>query len=355
MSSSAGSAQCRSSTTLTAGAWAARPLANRGHARPISSATDSGSRPCSGLSGSEMPAVIASAATVRSGSLVTCVTTVAQLLARRRGAVVEDDVGDRPQQLAQRPVREAVAVRHAAAGVHARLRDRDPGAAQELVDEARLAGAGLAEDRDHPRPPLLDDRPVYGLEHLPARARGRRTTRAGRPGRRAATAPRTRPPRARTGPRARSAGPSARPRARRRAARRAGRAGARASTSPSGSPARTSTSPVAIPARPPSASAARTARSASSSCARGMPNTATTVPPSAEATVPPERSISSRARCALSHSSAATVTSLRSSRGGPAGGAGSSSPAASSRSCISRTAAPGAVPSSSRRRTRSSS
>ena len=164
MSSSAGSAQCRSSTTMTAGAWAARPLANRGHARPISSATDSGSRLCSGLPGSEMPAVIASAATVRSGSLATCVDDRAQLLARRRGAVVEDDAGDRPQQLAQRPVREAVAVRQRS-GRRARS---PPGSRPGCGAGTRRRGASCR------RRPRRGSRPsAAGPPRRPSRARPR--------------------------------------------------------------------------------------------------------------------------------------------------------------------------------------
>ena len=68
MSSSAGSAQCRSSTTRTAPPWAASPVASLGHARETSAATDSGSIASSGLPGRVMPAVMARADTVRSGS-----------------------------------------------------------------------------------------------------------------------------------------------------------------------------------------------------------------------------------------------------------------------------------------------
>ena len=56
---------------MTAPPRAARPVASRGQASATSAATDSGSICASGLPGRPMPAVTASADTVRSGSAET--------------------------------------------------------------------------------------------------------------------------------------------------------------------------------------------------------------------------------------------------------------------------------------------
>ena len=89
--------------------------------------------------------------------------SLAQLRRRGHGRVAERDSGRRPENFAQRPVRDPLAVRQAASAVHGRSgRQRDP--RHELVDQAGLAHAGLTEEDRQSWPLLLHDRLVHALQ-----------------------------------------------------------------------------------------------------------------------------------------------------------------------------------------------
>ena len=125
MSSSAASAQWRSSIATTVGVRAASALRKRGQASPISSATDSGVASRSVLPGSVSPALAASADATRCVSAASIPSGASssrdepgQLAGGRGDAVVEQDTGRVPQDLAQRPVGDALPVGQAAPAVH---------------------------------------------------------------------------------------------------------------------------------------------------------------------------------------------------------------------------------------------
>ena len=197
-----------------------------------------------------MPAVTASAASVRSGSLATLLDEASAASRRRSRRCRAARCRRRPQQLAQRPVGEAVAVGQAAAGVHARLGDR-----------RRVRGAGTPRRAaTYRRRPRRGSRPcaarpssttVRWTASSSASSWSRPTNEVARdvPGH-------AQRPRLERGARARvldlvlrqARGQLVDEHARGR--RAVQRPGACASTSPSGSPALTSTSPVATAARP---------------------------------------------------------------------------------------------------------
>src|SRR5215213_3488414 len=70
------------------------------------------------------------------------------------------------QHLAERPVRDAPAVRQAAAGPPQRLGPLVAQPLPELTHEPRLADAGVAHERDRMRTPVAEDAPVRRLQQL---------------------------------------------------------------------------------------------------------------------------------------------------------------------------------------------
>ena len=151
MSSNDASAQCRSSTTTTAGRSRTKAPRKRDQARPTASVTDSGAIPSSGLSAKRDPG----RARERRHRLLGVLGILDQApdepaelrLGRRRG-VVEQDAGGAPDDLPQGPVGDALAIGQAAAAMDS---GAWPDAGDHLVGQACLADTRLADDGDQPR------------------------------------------------------------------------------------------------------------------------------------------------------------------------------------------------------------
>ena len=88
----------------------------------------------------------------------------AQLAPGLLGGVRLDDPALVAQHLAERPEHDAAPVGEAAAGAHGRSRRMAPEARLELAQQARLADACLADDRDEVRRSLADDALVEAVE-----------------------------------------------------------------------------------------------------------------------------------------------------------------------------------------------
>ena len=88
----------------------------------------------------------------------------AQLVGGGLGLIAEEDPGRAPQDLAERPVRDALTVREAAPAEHPRRAGPATRCRDELLGEPRLADPGVAEDRHERRAALVDAASVQRLE-----------------------------------------------------------------------------------------------------------------------------------------------------------------------------------------------
>ena len=158
-SSRPGSAQWRSSKTMTTGAVAASRSKN------VRQAANSCSEPAPLVS---IPSRASRAGSIQrrsSGSGHCAATVSASLRARRRLVVALEEAGPRPDHLAERPERDPLAVRRGAPLVPPDRRPRAPSTyLRNSQARRRLADAGRADDRHEPGAPLAAGRVEEVLE-----------------------------------------------------------------------------------------------------------------------------------------------------------------------------------------------